>query len=386
SLGDSSLGDSSLIDTSLDAPPSPTPVAELIDLRSAAEHLRERIAEHQDDWGAHRDLGLTILADAGDGNEAMRSLATAMTGFERAGNFTAARDVAREIVAIEPQNLTQHQKHVEFAVKSGERGSPLVAAYGGLAEALLRVNLADKARAIFLRIVDLAPEHARAREMLEKIPEPAHGSLYVTGVMLAVPTMAKPDGRLPTPKAAPAQPSVRDDKFVNLADWLRDDEPPKSTRMVADEPEPNAAANSDFAEMLSKFKQGVAANVDEGDHESHYDLGIAYKEMGLLDEAIAEFQKALRSTENRVRTYEALGQCFVEKKQFQIALTILGRALAGGVAGDDLLVGVLYLLGVANEALGKRGDAASFFGRVVAVDVRFRDAGARLAAMERAAS
>src|SRR5205085_1813742 len=106
--------------------------------------------------------------------------------------------------------------------------------------------------------------------------------------------------------------------FVNLADWMNEDERPKSTRMIAKGvAEPEDDAQVDFQEMLERFKEGAAANLDEGDHQSHYDLGVAYKEMGLLDEAIAEFQKALRADGSRVRTYEALGACFIEKQQFQ---------------------------------------------------------------------
>jgi tetratricopeptide (TPR) repeat protein len=156
--------------------------------------------------------------------------------------------------------------------------------------------------------------------------------------------------------------------------------------MVVDEQEPSGDENADFQDMLAKFKQGVADNVEEEDHESHYDLGVAYKEMGLLDEAIAEFQKALRGTQRRVRTYEALGQCFLEKGQLPVARTILQRALAEPGAGDDQLVGVLYLMGYASEGLKKPADAMAFYERVFAVDIQFRDIGERLNAVESALS
>jgi tetratricopeptide (TPR) repeat protein len=135
--------------------------------------------------------------------------------------------------------------------------------------------------------------------------------------------------------------------------------------------------------MLRKFKQGVAQNIEDEDHQSHYDLGVAYKEMGLLEEAIAEFQKSLRSQENRVRSYEALGQCFLEKSQFQVAATILARAIGEPGLGDDQLVGVLYLLGYACEALQRWGDALGYYQRVFAVDIQFRDVGERIASLER---
>jgi tetratricopeptide (TPR) repeat protein len=137
--------------------------------------------------------------------------------------------------------------------------------------------------------------------------------------------------------------------------------------------------------MLKKFKQGVAENVEAEDYQSHYDLGVAYKEMGLVDEAIAEFQKALRGPENRVRTYEAIGNCFIEKEQYQMSATILGRALSEKGMTDDQLVGVLYLLGRANEALGKGEEALAFYQRVFVVDIQFQDVAERLNALENAA-
>ncbi|MDQ6829305.1 MAG: tetratricopeptide repeat protein, partial [Gemmatimonadota bacterium] len=356
------------------------------DERSSVERLRERVEQEPENWSLRHELA-GALADAGENGEALRILTGALAGFERAADYALARAAARDITGLQPDALAHHQKHVEMAVRANERGALLVAAYAGLADCLLRLGLKDKARAIYSRIFDLAPDHERAREMLGSLPVPANGSPYVTGVMFAIPAPPKPDPmRPPTPVASPAQSRGSDDRFVNLSDWLRDDESPKSTRMVTGAPDPTAAANSDFADMLNKFKEGVAANVEDSDHESHYDLGVAYKEMGLLDEAIAEFQKALRSTENRVRTYEALGQCFVEKKQHQIAVTILSRALDDTSTSDEKLIGVLYLLGEACESLGRRAEAATYLSRVVAVDIQFRDASTRLAAVERTIS
>lgn len=156
--------------------------------------------------------------------------------------------------------------------------------------------------------------------------------------------------------------------------------------MVVAEEEPTGNEEADFQDMLRKFKQGVAENVEAEDYQSHYDLGVAYKEMGLIDEAIAEFQKALRGPDNRVRTYEAIGQCFIEKGQFQVAATILGRALTEKESSDDdQLVGILYLLGRAYEALGRGDEAVQYYQRVFVVDIQFHDVADRLNALENAA-
>src|SRR5260221_2074518 len=156
--------------------------------------------------------------------------------------------------------------------------------------------------------------------------------------------------------------------------------------MVVEEKEPTGDEEADFQDMLRKFKEGIAENVEDEDHQSHYDLGVAYKEMGLLDEAIAEFQKALRAPSNRVPTYEALGQCFMEKEQYPMASTVLGRALHEPNMSDDNLVGVLYLLGPCAEEPLQRDNALEYYQRVFVVDIQFRDVADRLAAVEGAAS
>jgi tetratricopeptide (TPR) repeat protein len=151
--------------------------------------------------------------------------------------------------------------------------------------------------------------------------------------------------------------------------------------MQVEDPKPTGDEQADFDELLRRFKRGVAENVEAEDYDAHYDLGVAYKEMGLVDEAIAEFQKALRGPTNKVRSYEALGQCFVEKRQYPIAAALLQRATEVPGLDDQQLVGVLYLLGFATEHMGRPAEALPYYLRVFAVDIEFRDIAARVAAM-----
>ena len=192
--------------------------------------------------------------------------------------------------------------------------------------------------------------------------------------------------RAATPKDN-KQAARSDDHFVDLGDWLREDRGPRSYRMVAEEDHNRQEGEqADFTDMLEKFKAGVAANVDDEDFDSHYDLGIAYKEMGLIDEAIAEFQKALRGATHRIRAYEALGQCFIDRNDFETAITVLGRALREPGMEDEDLIGVLYLLGYASEGSKKPRDAAAYYQRVFAIDIDFRDVSKRLKQMTKAAA
>lgn len=105
-----------------------------------------------------------------------------------------------------------------------------------------------------------------------------------------------------------------------------------------------------------------------------------------MDEAILEFQKALRGTKSRARTFEALSDCFIQKQQFALAASILRRALSEAGVGEESLVGVLYLLGTIAEQQQQQqqqfGDAKQYYERVCAVDLHFRDIGDRLNTVE----
>lgn len=345
--------------------------------QDTVDRLSGRVEADPENWQLRRDLAEAML-EAGDRAGGIRELETAMGGAERAGKLELASTLAEEIARLEPEQVRHQQKRVEFAFRTNDRGR-LIDAYLALADVLVRSDLTDKARSIYQRVLNLAPDEPRATVALDT---------------LAGPSVAPPTVRRGTPSIAhlalepvrPAMPTPVSSRaaFVNLGDFLRDDAQPKDTRMVVPEHEPTGDEEADFADMLRKFKQGLAENVEADDYQSHYDLAIAFREMGLIDEAIAEFQKALGSPTNRLATYEALGQCFMDKSQFKLASSILSRAL-NEKAPEDQLVGVLYLLGLAAEAQGNPAEALGYYQRVFVVDIQFRDIGERMRAVEQVA-
>ncbi|MES2179508.1 MAG: tetratricopeptide repeat protein [Gemmatimonadota bacterium] len=368
-------------DFSIDEPPpvrrQSTMVAE-----QSVDFLQALSEADPDDNRLRRRLAEAML-ESGDREGGLRELEAAMVGYERAEDLSAAAQVADEIVLLNPASVRHHQKRVEYAFRLNERGR-LIEAYLQLADALFRAGQVDKSRAIYQRVIDLSPDDPRAAIALQTFPPPEPPPEAP-----AAPTKGRsttPQQRVSVPTPAKSMPAITpDDEYVNLGDWLRDDAGPKDTRMVVDEQEPSGDEAADFADMLKKFKQGISENVEDEDHQSHYDLGVAYKEMGLLDEAIAEFQKALRAPSNRVPTYEALGLCFIEKEQYPMAATILSRAVHEPGMKDDQLVGVLYLMGVCAEQRGQRDAAIEYYQRVFVVDITFRDVGERLVAVENSA-
>src|SRR5216117_419014 len=363
----------SLVFANIDAPP----------VKPTIEDLEGRVADDPDDPEGHKALGEALI-EAGERERGIEELDLASPGFETPGNQRQAQDLVDEILRLDPNSVRHRQKQVEFAFKSGDKAK-LIDAYLELADTLLRSDLPDKARAVYKRVGEHDPANERAQAALAMLapvatppPEPP----------------AKPKAKVRETEgktaARDAKMTVRDEAveagdFVDLSAMiLEEDLPVRDTRMKVADEEPTGDEERDFQEMLARFKQGIDENIDEGDFQSHYDLGVAFKEMGLLDEAIAELQKALQAPEGKLRSSEALGVCFIEKGAYTVAESILRRALELPASSDQDRLGVLYWLARALEELGKRAEARELYGRVFAVDIRFRDVRERAKALAKA--
>ena len=135
----------------------------------------------------------------------------------------------------------------------------------------------------------------------------------------------------------------------------------------------------EFQEILEQFKRGIEENLDSDDYQAHYDLGVAFKEMGLLDEAIAEFQKALRAPEGRLRTSEALGICFFEKGQYRRSRRrCSGAPWIRWTAGTTPRSACCTGWAARARPRARSADAIASYERALAVDIRFMDLSDRM--------
>ncbi len=359
--------------------------------------LEDRVLEDPDDPEAHRALGEALLA-TGEQLRGQEELELALAGYEGREDWPRASGLVNELIRLDPNGVRYHQKRVEVGFRSGDRAR-LIEAYLELADALLRVGALDKALAVYRRVSEHDPGNQRAlgaldalstvEENFPPIPPPPGAAAPLARIddeaeqaveaMFEAPVPpVERKGRKSVPIAKPKEPEVSGD-FVDLSALIMDDDRVKDTRMRVEDEEPSGDEQQDFQEMLHQFKRGIDENIEADDFQAHYDLGVAFKEMGLLDEAISEFQKALRGPEGRLKTSEALGSSFYDKGQFAIAEAILKRAVESSGASDDEQIGLIYWLGRSQEAQGKTDPAIATYERVLAVEIRFMDVSGRMA-------
>lgn len=134
--------------------------------------------------------------------------------------------------------------------------------------------------------------------------------------------------------------------------------------------------------MFSEFKKGIDAQVDVGDTETHYDLGIAYKEMGLFDDAIKEFQNASLNPQRKVDCLTLQAVCYREKGEFGMAEELLQNGIGlEELAGAELL-SLKYELAFLYENSGRMDDAFSIYSEVNAVNPDFHGVAGKIALLK----
>jgi len=128
---------------------------------------------------------------------------------------------------------------------------------------------------------------------------------------------------------------------------------------------------------------------EKEDLETHYNLGIAYREMGLLEEAIGEFQKvakmagAGREFRYVVQCYTLMALAFVEKGQPAVAAMWYQKALETPDLDPESIMALRYDLGVAQEQAGNIKAALDSFTQVYAMNIDYRDVAERIAELEK---
>lgn len=151
-----------------------------------------------------------------------------------------------------------------------------------------------------------------------------------------------------------------------------------------------AGGTDDLSEVFQEFRAELGEmGEDDEDLETHYNLGIAYREMGLFDEAIGEFQKVAKSVQSgrsfryAMQCSTLLGVTFMDKQEPKIAALWYERALEMPGLDQETVLALRYDLGVAEEQGGDTRAALESFRQVYAINIDYRDVAERIAGLRK---
>ncbi|MBE2253648.1 MAG: tetratricopeptide repeat protein [Myxococcus sp.] len=224
-------------------------------------------------------------------------------------------------------------------------------------------GLYEEAREILETVLIAYPDHQRAAQLLAQVdaganggaaaPQPADESLENTGSRDAfdlAQELADELGDFGGEEAAAAAPAGGDDDYQVSVE-----------------------------EVFAEFKKGLEKVVKPEDVDTHYDLGIAYKEMGLMEDAISEFTIARKGCVGKKKEVDCLtmvGLLQVMKGDYPLAVDAFLQALTSEHSTGDVEKATRFELAGAYEGAGQAGRALAQYLKVQAGDPSYRDVGA----------
>lgn len=261
------------------------------------------------------------------------------------------------------------------------------------AEFYFQQGMLQEAQGVYQRILAQDPDNAQARERLAEIEGAGRArevteELEVPGITIA----EVQEGRfpweedlpgekvIPVFKVAPEAPEPGEGGYVDLASELE--------RELSEEERQRALVEQSrtipvLEEILQEFQRGVREQLDKEDYETHYNLGIAYKEMDLLDEAIEEFRLAASDPSRALSCANLLGLCYLAKgKPEQAVPEFLQGLRIPGHPPEDYR-GLKYELAMAYEATGDLTKALEILSGVYGESPTFRDVKERVQDLRR---
>ena len=262
-------------------------------------------------------------------------------------------------------------------------------------EFYLRHSFLDEAQKAVADLEAKYPGEQRVAEFRQRVEASVRKSGSPDKEQRAVETTSaetkEPEWELPTSFSGTPPVVNRDESFGDLTTELSSalgDIQGASTAPAAltAQPTPGAAPRTaaDVSEELGSLLDELGddnESIDQpaDDDETHYNLGVAFREMGLLDEAIGEFQRVVNGTGVKhagpyfLQCCTLLASCFMEKEMPAIAAKWYSRALEAPGLDHEGTLALYYDLGMAFERAGDTSAALEKFTEVYSQNIDYRD-------------
>jgi pilus assembly protein FimV len=382
-------------DLTLDLEPEPAPVAVAPEPQSEPEPVMDTAVE---------DTFELSLDESAPAFEEEPAFAAEPSAFDL-GESTF--DLGAEIGAGEPEPFfgveaegppIEEIGEIDFYIEqelfdeARRKLSTLFASFPGNAELLIRQDRLERATAA-AHAAAAAAAPAPAPAGRSHVPPVLTRDEIESELLSAIPDdddfgEPAPPPSPPPPAAATAPPppitapAAEENLFSDEEDFFDLAAELESELEEDEEAIPLGEEEQSLEEIFKEFKKGVEQQLDSEDYDTHYNLGIAYKEMGLIDEAIGEFQLASKDPKRSVECASMLGLCFLEKGMPQLAIKWYRKGIEIPEITEEEHVGLLYDLGSAYVEVGDTDNAQKAFMEVYGMNTNYRDIVSRIKQLE----
>lgn len=265
------------------------------------EVVEEPVAEVEELSEIDRTRQLAeIYLNLGEDDEAINCFREAAAMAFKEKKYDQAMELYKKIADLRPLDLKSRQRLVEIAKLKSDKALQINFMLE-LAETLNRREARTEAQSVLRKVLEIDPENAIAQSMVEE--------------------------------------ETKAREFIDLGQVLRSEI----------EGEPAQSSLQNINDLISQFRKEVFESIGEGDYRSHYDLGVAYKGMGLFQEAIEEFEIAAKDANLKLKSYEMIAACLIEKDRVDEAIKVLNEGLAIPNRPANEYFGLHFLLGNAYE-------------------------------------
>ncbi len=138
----------------------------------------------------------------------------------------------------------------------------------------------------------------------------------------------------------------------------------------------------DVDEVFAKFKEGVRAQVSDADSATHYDLGVAYKEMGLFNDSIQEFEVASNDPARACMSFSMVAMIHFEQGHLDQAAEAYIRGLGAPKKTIDQEMAIYYELGTIYDMKDSTEEALYYLKKIAQRDPTYRDVSERIRQLE----
>jgi tetratricopeptide (TPR) repeat protein len=177
-------------------------------------------------------------------------------------------------------------------------------------------------------------------------------------------------------------PGNKKEEFVDLSGMINEPVKDKVKRISPEFSSDEKSINEELDSIFSEFQKDAQEQIDDIDYETHYNLGIAYKEMGLINEAMIEFKQAMKGPDRFIDASNMLAACYRESGNDREAIGILESALTDSQCDETQARWLRYDLASLYETEDRTAEALSLFKEVARSDRNFKDVTQRIENLE----